>query len=107
PIASDINDKLKIWYMIARSNYAKIFENGPVIKEAFEYANQIIPTLLTKIPKYSKEKLTSKLLNFQNLSNQLNSSFIPPALSSRIYDSVSQNFSISENIDYCNNGDND
>ncbi|CAG8481987.1 22353_t:CDS:1, partial [Gigaspora rosea] len=67
------------------SNYAKMFENGPVIREAFENANRIIPTLLTKIPNYSNNKLTSKLLNFQNLSNQLNSSFIPPAQSSRIY----------------------
>ncbi|CAG8832165.1 4933_t:CDS:1, partial [Gigaspora margarita] len=34
PIASDINNKLNFWYMVARNNYAKMFENGPVIKEA-------------------------------------------------------------------------
>ncbi|CAG8777958.1 11083_t:CDS:1, partial [Gigaspora rosea] len=62
-----------------------MFENGPVIKEAFEYANRIIPTLPTNIPNYSQSKLTSKLLNFQNLSNLLNSSFILHAQSSRIF----------------------
>ncbi|CAG8468473.1 32962_t:CDS:1, partial [Gigaspora margarita] len=69
-----------------RSNYAKMFENGLVIKEAFEYANRIIPMLPTKIPNYSQAKLTSKLLSFQSLSNQFISSLIfPPAQSSRVY----------------------
>ncbi|RIB27699.1 kinase-like domain-containing protein [Gigaspora rosea] len=84
-IASDVNNKLNFLYMIVRSKYAKMFENGPVIKEAFEYANRIIPTLPTNIPNYSQSKLTSKLLNFQNLSNLLNSSFILHAQSSRIF----------------------
>ncbi|CAG8602227.1 3568_t:CDS:2 [Gigaspora margarita] len=77
-------------------------KNGLLIKEEFEYADLIIPTLLTKVPNYSQDKLTSKLLNFQNLSNLFNSSFIPPAQSQRVYD-----FSISNNLDYCVDNDND
>ncbi|CAG8507185.1 27735_t:CDS:2 [Gigaspora margarita] len=79
-----------------------MYKNGLVIKEAFEFADKFIPTLLT-IPNYSQAKLTSKLLNFQNLSNPLSSSFIPSAQSLKVYDSASQNFFISNNIDYCDN----
>ncbi|RIB13302.1 hypothetical protein C2G38_2198234 [Gigaspora rosea] len=58
------------------------------------------------MPNYLQQKLTSKLLNFQNLSISLNSSLIPSTQCSRIYDSASQNLFISNHIDYCDNGDN-
>ncbi|CAG8828326.1 18034_t:CDS:1, partial [Gigaspora margarita] len=44
------------------------------ILEAFESADAIIPTLSTELPICSKDKLTSKLLNFNNLSKPINSS---------------------------------
>ncbi|CAG8801372.1 12950_t:CDS:1, partial [Gigaspora margarita] len=40
---------------------------------AFKSADAIIPTLSTELRIYSKDKLTSKLLNFKNLSEPVNS----------------------------------
>ncbi|CAG8574329.1 43744_t:CDS:2, partial [Gigaspora margarita] len=76
--------------------------HGNEIKSAFKF-DYVYRNRLTPMPNYSQAKLTSKLLNFQNLSN-FNSSFIPSAQSSR--DSASQNFSMSDNIDYCDNSNN-
>ncbi|CAG8758467.1 14055_t:CDS:2, partial [Gigaspora rosea] len=53
-------------------------KNELVILKALQFADAIIPTLLTELPICSKDKLTSKLLNFKNLSEPINSSFIPP-----------------------------
>ncbi|CAG8840879.1 5631_t:CDS:1, partial [Gigaspora margarita] len=44
----------------------------------FQFADAVIPTLSTELPIYPKDKLTSKLLNFKNLSVPINSSFITP-----------------------------
>ncbi|RIB30914.1 kinase-like domain-containing protein [Gigaspora rosea] len=105
PTASDIHTKLTIWYNVI-SNYAEMFKDGLVIKEAFASADLTIPTLLTTIPNYSQDKLTSKLLNFQDLPSPLNPLVISPTQSSEVYDSVSQNFFISDKIDYYDNYDN-
>ncbi|CAG8744860.1 9589_t:CDS:2, partial [Gigaspora margarita] len=48
------------------------------ILKAFQSADAIIPTLSTELPICLKDKLTSKLLNFKNLSESFNTSFIPP-----------------------------
>ncbi|CAG8788006.1 14736_t:CDS:1, partial [Gigaspora rosea] len=66
------------WYNIVNRNAAKD-ENELIILKAFQSADTIIPTLSTKLPICSEDKLTSKLLNFKNLSKQVNSSFISPA----------------------------
>ncbi|CAG8546204.1 11818_t:CDS:2 [Dentiscutata heterogama] len=57
----------------------------------------IIPTLSTELPICLKDKLTSKLLNFKNLSEPINSSFISPVKSLNICDSTAIDFSISDN----------
>ncbi|CAG8484877.1 11641_t:CDS:2, partial [Gigaspora rosea] len=48
-------------------------KNGLTIFKAFKSADEIIPTLSTELSNYSKDKLTSKLLNFKNLSESVNS----------------------------------
>ncbi|CAG8597801.1 1713_t:CDS:1, partial [Gigaspora rosea] len=62
-----------------------MFKDGLVIKEAFASADLTIPTLLTTIPNYSQDKLTSKLLNFQDLPSPLNPLVISPTQSSEVY----------------------
>lgn len=75
PSASDIYNTLNIWHMILTNNYVKMFKNGLIMKELFESADLIIPTLSTAVPSFSQAKLTSKLLNFQNISNPINSAY--------------------------------
>ncbi|CAG8521390.1 17246_t:CDS:2, partial [Gigaspora rosea] len=98
------------WYYLT-STYVEKFKDGRIIKEAFESSDLIIPTLHTLIPNYSQTKFTSKLLNFQNLSNPLNSFASKPLnfqilsnpLNSSFYDSTLQDCLISNN----NNSPND
>ncbi|CAG8510240.1 7487_t:CDS:2 [Gigaspora rosea] len=52
--------------------------DGLAILKAFQSADAIAPTLSIELPICLKDKLTSKLLNFKNLSEPINSSFIPP-----------------------------
>ncbi|RIB26523.1 hypothetical protein C2G38_2064672, partial [Gigaspora rosea] len=72
PNASDIHENLSEWYEIVDNNVAKD-KNELTILNAFKTADEIIPTLSTELPNYSKDKLTSKLLNFKNLSGPINS----------------------------------
>ena len=55
-------------------NYQK--KNELAILKAFQSADAIIPTLSTELSICPKDKLTSKLLNFKNLSKPVNSSLI-------------------------------
>ncbi|CAG8741175.1 20524_t:CDS:1, partial [Gigaspora rosea] len=73
PTASNIYDNLSGFWYYTTHNYDIIFKEALLIKEAFESADLIIPTLLTTIPNYSQAKFSSKLLNFKNLSNPFNS----------------------------------
>ncbi|CAG8702475.1 29898_t:CDS:1, partial [Gigaspora margarita] len=73
PSASDIHDDLSKWYSIVYHNVAND-KNSLTLLKAFKSADEIIPSLSTGLPNYSKDKLTSKLLNFKNLSEPINSS---------------------------------
>ncbi|RIB19014.1 kinase-like domain-containing protein [Gigaspora rosea] len=97
PSASYIYNELTGWYNIVNRNAAKD-ENELIILKAFQSADTIIPTLSTKLPICSEDKLTSKLLNFKNLSKQVNSSFISPAKLSKTLDSTSIDLSISDDF---------
>ncbi|CAG8786275.1 16725_t:CDS:2, partial [Gigaspora rosea] len=68
-------------------------KNELTILYAFKTADEIIPTLSTELPNYSKDKLTSKLLNFKNLSGPINSL---SAELSKICGSRKWDFSISD-----------
>ncbi|CAG8815380.1 10632_t:CDS:1, partial [Gigaspora rosea] len=46
------------------------------ILRAFQSADEIIPTLSTELPVCPRDKLTSKLLTFKNLSEPVNSSLL-------------------------------
>ncbi|CAG8735639.1 3715_t:CDS:2, partial [Dentiscutata heterogama] len=72
PSASDIYNKLCRWYEMVVNGAAKD-KNELEILKAFQSANAIIPTLSTDLPICPKDKLTSKLLNFKNLSEPINS----------------------------------
>ncbi|CAG8796968.1 23513_t:CDS:1, partial [Gigaspora rosea] len=48
-------------------------KDGLAIFKAFKSADEIIPTLSKELQIYSKDKLTSKLLDFKNLSEPVNS----------------------------------
>ncbi|CAG8559311.1 23418_t:CDS:1, partial [Gigaspora margarita] len=72
------------WYKIVYDSAAED-KNELAILRAFQSANAIIPTLFTELSTCPKDKLTSKLLNFKNLSKSINSSFIAPAISLNIY----------------------
>ncbi|CAG8826979.1 10817_t:CDS:2, partial [Gigaspora margarita] len=80
------------WYKIVDHNVAKNKDELTILK-AFKSANVIIPTLSTELPNYSKDKLTSKLLNFKNHSESINSlsAELPKICGSRKWD-----FSISD-----------
>ncbi|CAG8483515.1 7072_t:CDS:2 [Gigaspora rosea] len=88
-------------------NYGETAKEALVRKKAFESADLIIPTLITTIPNYSQTKFSSKLLNFPNLSNPLNSFASKPLnfqilsnpLNSSFYDPTLQNCFISNNAD--------
>ncbi|RIB28803.1 hypothetical protein C2G38_2028251 [Gigaspora rosea] len=71
PTASDICKKLYNWYKIVSYNTVKDKDELAILK-AFKLADEIIPTLSTELQIYSKDKLTSKLLNFKNLSEPIN-----------------------------------
>ncbi|RIB28807.1 hypothetical protein C2G38_1361783 [Gigaspora rosea] len=73
PTASDIHEKLYSWWNILFGNTAKDKDELAILK-AFKSADEIIPTLSTELQIYSKDKLTSKLLDFKNLSEPVNSS---------------------------------
>ncbi|CAG8814927.1 17976_t:CDS:2, partial [Gigaspora margarita] len=95
PPTSYIYDSLSTWYDIINNKTAKMLKwNRKVINnstrnksilEAFESADAIIPTLSAELPICSKDILTSKLLNFKNLSKPINSSFISLAKSLNNY----------------------
>ncbi|CAG8729787.1 4886_t:CDS:2, partial [Gigaspora rosea] len=93
PSAFYICQKLLRWYRILEQNYETVS-----LKE-FQSAEAIVPTLITPLPICYKDKLTSKLLNFKNLSEPINSSFIPPLEVSNHCDSASLDFSISDECD--------
>ncbi|CAG8800645.1 18265_t:CDS:1, partial [Gigaspora margarita] len=48
--------------------------NELVILKAFQLADAVIPKLTTELPVCPQNKLTSKLLNFKNLPEPVNSS---------------------------------
>ncbi|CAG8486818.1 16338_t:CDS:2, partial [Gigaspora rosea] len=98
PTASYIYDELSRWHNIVFHNATKD-KNELTILKAFQFADEIIPTLTTELPICPKNKLTSKLLNFKSLSQPINSSFISPAKLTKICDSTTIDFSISD--DYC------
>ncbi|RIB08500.1 hypothetical protein C2G38_2147019 [Gigaspora rosea] len=77
PTASYIYDAISRWYNIVDRGVAED-KNELTILRAFQYADTIIPTLSVELPVIPNDKLTSKLLNFKNLSEPINSSFIPP-----------------------------
>ncbi|CAG8440922.1 17316_t:CDS:2 [Dentiscutata heterogama] len=56
------------------NNGAAKDKNELEILKAFKSADAIIPTLSTNLPICPKDKLTSKLLDFKNLSKPMNSS---------------------------------
>ncbi|CAG8758957.1 2856_t:CDS:2 [Gigaspora rosea] len=85
PTASDIHEKFSKWYTIVAYGTAKDKDELSILK-AFKSADEIIPTLSTELQIYSKDKLTSKLLDFKNLSEPINC------------DSTSCNFSISDRL---------
>ncbi|CAG8817327.1 7437_t:CDS:2 [Gigaspora margarita] len=68
PNASDIYKNLLEWYGIIDDNVANN-KNELTILKAFKSADVIIPTLSTELPNYSKDKLTNKHLNSQNLNS--------------------------------------
>ncbi|CAG8687415.1 11917_t:CDS:2, partial [Dentiscutata heterogama] len=94
PSVSYIYDELLRWYNIVE------YKNESTILKAFQSADRIIPTLSTQLPICSKDKLTSKLLNFKNLTEPINSSFIPPLEVLKICDSSTLDFSISDECNY-------
>ncbi|RIB30326.1 kinase-like domain-containing protein [Gigaspora rosea] len=96
PTALYICDELSRWYKIVYKGTAEV-KDELVILKAFQFADAIIPTLSTELPICSKDKFTSKLLNFKNLSEPINSSFIPPVKLLNICDSTTIDFSISDN----------
>ncbi|CAG8738364.1 9080_t:CDS:2, partial [Gigaspora rosea] len=93
PTASVIYEKLSRWYNIVSDSTAKDEDELAMLK-AFISADAIIPTLSTELQIYSKDKLTSKPLNFKNLSEPVNSTKL-----SKIYDSNICNFSVPD--EYC------
>ncbi|RIB07987.1 hypothetical protein C2G38_2112262, partial [Gigaspora rosea] len=93
PTAFDVYKKLSSWRYIVGYSAAKD-ENELAILKAFQFADEVLPTLSTKLPNFSKDKLTSKLHNFKNLSKQINSS----EKLQKIYDSGICDFLINDNI---------
>ncbi|CAG8462576.1 34651_t:CDS:1, partial [Gigaspora margarita] len=77
PTAIHIYDELSRWHNIVYHSAAKD-KNELTTLKAFQFADEIIPTLTTEFPICPKNKLTSKLLNFKSLSQPINSSFISP-----------------------------
>ncbi|CAG8811231.1 20398_t:CDS:1, partial [Gigaspora rosea] len=68
PTEAEIYNNLKKWYKIVDRNVAED-KNELTVLKAFKSADEIIPSLSTELPNYSKDKLTSKLLNFKNLNS--------------------------------------
>ncbi|CAG8462302.1 478_t:CDS:2, partial [Dentiscutata heterogama] len=72
PSASYIYDELSRWYNIVNHNVAKDKNELTILKE-FQSADTIIPKSSTKLPICPKDKFTSRLLNFKNLSESISS----------------------------------
>ncbi|CAG8500775.1 2174_t:CDS:2, partial [Gigaspora rosea] len=72
PSASYIYDELSRWFEIVYDGIAED-KDDLVILKAFQSADSVIPKLSTEISICPKDKLTSKLLNFKNLSEPVNS----------------------------------
>jgi serine/threonine protein kinase len=72
PTTSDIRNELSKWYKILDNSSARN-KDELVILNAFRSADAIISTLSTELPIFPKDKLTSKQLNFKNLSKPINS----------------------------------
>ncbi|RIB18998.1 kinase-like domain-containing protein [Gigaspora rosea] len=70
PNAFYIYNKLSKWYKVVNRNASKD-KNELAIFKAFQSADTIIPTLSAELPTCPKDKLTSKLLNFKNLSQTI------------------------------------
>ncbi|RIB18385.1 kinase-like domain-containing protein [Gigaspora rosea] len=83
PSASYIFDKLLRWYHIV--NFGGKDTNEVTMYMEFQSADKIIQTLPTELPICPKDKLTSKLLNFKNLSEPIN---FPPAELLKTYGNV-------------------
>ncbi|RIB13002.1 hypothetical protein C2G38_2249124 [Gigaspora rosea] len=73
--AKGIPESYCLAYDIDKQNSVKLFKNGLIIKESFGSVDLIIPTSLTDVPNFSRAILTSKLPNFQNYTNPVNSSY--------------------------------
>ncbi|RIB03434.1 kinase-like domain-containing protein [Gigaspora rosea] len=71
-LTSNIYDKLSEWYKILNNSGAENKDELGIIK-SFQPADSIIPTLSNELLICYKDKLTSKLLNFKNLSKPINS----------------------------------
>ncbi|RIB17340.1 kinase-like domain-containing protein [Gigaspora rosea] len=92
PTASYILEKLFEWHGIVDRGIA-MNKNELTILNSFQLADAIISTLPTELPICTKDKLTSKLLNFRGLSKPINSFEKLPKLCSRKCDfSISDDF---------------
>ncbi|RIB30306.1 kinase-like domain-containing protein [Gigaspora rosea] len=77
PTTSYICDELSRWHKIIDNGSAKDRDRDELtILRAFQSADEIIPTLSTELPVCPRDKLTSKLLTFKNLSEPVNSSLL-------------------------------
>ncbi|RIB23016.1 hypothetical protein C2G38_2033089 [Gigaspora rosea] len=75
PSADEVSKKLSLWYEIVDYGTANDRDELGILK-AFQSADAVIPKLSTELPVCPQDKLTSKLLNFKNLSEPVNSSLI-------------------------------
>ncbi|CAG8754732.1 34355_t:CDS:2, partial [Gigaspora margarita] len=70
PSASYVCAELYRWLKVVGRGVAED-KNELTILKAFQYADEIIPTLSVILPICPRDKHTSKLLNFKNLSKPL------------------------------------
>ncbi|CAG8621636.1 13586_t:CDS:2, partial [Gigaspora rosea] len=76
PTTSYICDELSRLHKILRYYRGVKDKDELAILNAFQSADAIIPTLSTELSICPQDKLTSKLLNFKNLSEPVNSSLL-------------------------------
>ncbi|CAG8481740.1 17032_t:CDS:2, partial [Gigaspora rosea] len=60
---------LSEWYKIVCHSRFVRDKNKLTILNEFKTSDEIIPALSTELPNFSKDRLTSKLLNFKNLNS--------------------------------------
>ncbi|RIB23025.1 kinase-like domain-containing protein [Gigaspora rosea] len=75
PSAAYIYDEIFKWYRIVDNGTANDRDELAILK-VFQSADAVIPKLSTELPVCPQDKLASKLLNFKNLSEPVNSSII-------------------------------